>query len=352
LVVWRYYSDSDRVLRLLRLSPRRDGEAVTYYKKFDEVLAPLPFLWTWIEIVIPVILATAWGHPVGWLLVVLWVGGRFRALQEFGHNAVHYALCRSRGWQWALTDFFFQAPSFKTDIHDRQIRHTRQHHRNPNDPELDPNRRRVHAGGMVAPLRPRQFYARLLGPIRPATLLARLGQFGRDSVVNEGWRTVGLRVASLATATLVLLAAGGWQGVAFGWLVPLSTSYAVFVWLALLAEHRWFVEGPRPKDRKSIEFLAGRPTDYSRLSGAVVRVLVSPTSDAYHLAHSLYPGIRWNYLPAIDRVLKVVEPRYSEHASEGLIFDRHGVPSALSDLRDRLAESPTPTIITREAAAA
>jgi fatty acid desaturase len=65
-------------------------------------------------------------------------------------------------------------------------------------------------------------------------------------------------------------------------------------------------------------------------------VFICPSSDAYHLAHSLYPGVRWNYLPAIDRVLKVDEPRYSQHASEGLLLSSDGIPSALSELRDRL----------------
>ncbi len=37
-----------------------------------------------------------------WLLVVLWSGGRLRALQEFGHNAVHFALCPNHEWQWCL----------------------------------------------------------------------------------------------------------------------------------------------------------------------------------------------------------------------------------------------------------
>jgi fatty acid desaturase len=339
-VVWRYYADSDRVLRLLKLLPAEGRELGVYYKKYDEVLAPLPFIWTWIEIVLPVMLAASWDNPLGWLLLAVWVGGRFRALQEFGHNAVHFALCRSRGWQWTLADFFFQAPAFKTDIYDRQIRHTRQHHRNPNDPERDPNRRRVRDGGMVPPLMPWQFYLRLLNPLRPSAVAGRLAQLYRDSLVNHRRRTIVLRVLSLATSTTVLVAAGGWKGVAFGWLVPLATTYAVFVWLALLAEHRWFVDGPRPNDRMSIEFQAGRPTDYTRLSGAVVRVLVSPTSDAYHLAHSLYPAIRWNYLPAIDRALKIAEPRYTEHASEGLILDRGGIPSALSELRDRLVHAP------------
>ena len=128
----------------------------------------------------------------------------------------------------------------------------------------------------------------------------------------------------------------GWRGIVFGWLLPLLTTYQLFAWWALLAEHRWFVEGT-PRTRADIEYLAGRPTDYRGIGGWLVRALVSPSSDAFHLAHSLYPGLRWNYLPAIDRHLKINEPRYTAHASEGLLVTRYGIPSALSELRERLS---------------
>lgn len=50
--------------------------------------------------------------------------------------------------------------------------------------------------------------------------------------------------------------------------------------------------------------------------------------------------MRWNYLPAIDRHLKIHDPRYTEHASEGLLFRRGNAPSALSELRERLVAQP------------
>ncbi|VEB41515.1 Fatty acid desaturase [Chromobacterium violaceum] len=83
------------------------------------------------------------------MLVVLWSGGRMRALQEFGHNAVHFALCPSHAWQWWLSDIFYQFPVFKRDMHSRHKTHG-DHHRKPNHPELDPNRARVFAGGYAA----------------------------------------------------------------------------------------------------------------------------------------------------------------------------------------------------------
>ncbi|CAB3766847.1 fatty acid desaturase family protein [Paraburkholderia humisilvae] len=333
-VVAFYHRDGSRVLRVLRLQPQLPGGRETYYRRFDAWLAPLPFIWTWLDILAGVLLAAHYPSPLAWLAVVLWSGGRMRALQEFGHNAVHFALCRSHTWQWWLSDLFYQFPVFKRDMHSRYQTHTVEHHRHPNHPELDPNRARVYAGGYGRDLSPVEFYLRLLYPLTPKGAWANLAMMARNSLLNHSRATAFARWIAVAAAAAVLYWAGGWKGVLFGWFVPLVTSYPVFAWVSLLTEHRWFIDG-LAHDRLDIEYLAGRPTDYIGLTGWLVRVFIAPTSDAYHLAHSLYPGVRWNYLPAIDRYLKIQEPRYTENASEGLIMRRGNAPTALSELYDR-----------------
>jgi fatty acid desaturase len=330
-----YYSDHDRVLRILKLEERQ-GSLEQYYKKYDAWLAPLPFVWTWVEVVALVIAAKSLGHVWGWLIAIVLIGGRFRALQEFGHNAVHFALCRSHRWQWLLSNMFYQFPMFKRDMHSRQITHTKEHHRHPNHEMLDPNRARVRAGGMVAPLTSAQFFIRLLYPLTLRGMANNVQMMTQATLMNRSRGIALLRVACLLLVSALFYAIGGWQAIVLGWWVPLLSSYPLFVWLALLGEHRWFVEGRPSGSRIDLECWAGRPTDYNGISGWLVRILVSPTSDAYHLAHSLYPGVRWNHLPAIDRVLKVSDARYTAHASQGLIFARSHAPSALSELRERL----------------
>lgn len=341
VIIHRYYADSGRVLRILRLKPRRSEGREQYYKPLDAWLAPFPFIWTWIEIVLGVILASACDHAWGWAALIVWVGGRFRALQEFGHNAVHFALCRSHAWQWWLSNFFYQFPAFKRDMQSRHVTHTLEHHRHPNHESKDPNRARVQRGGMAYPLTPKQFYWRLLYPLSYSGIRENISMMFRHSLLNHRFSTVVFRLISIMTVGGTLYWAGGWLGVLFGWFLPLVTSYPLFAWLSLLTEHRWFVHG-QSADRQELEYLMGRPTDYVGVTGWFVRVLISPTSDAYHLAHSLYPGVRWNYLPAIDRQLKKEDPRYTAHASQGLLYSRDGIPSALSELRQRLT-SPSET---------
>lgn len=330
-----YYLDTMPVLRTLRLASRIAGPRESYYKKLDAWLAPFPFLWSWLDITIASMLAARIDHWAFWGLLVVWTGGRFRALQEFGHNAVHFALCKNKTWQWWLSDLFFQFPSFKRDMYARQIVHTKEHHRHPNDPKKDPNRIRVEGGGMSNSISTRRFYLNLLYPVSPRGLQENVATMLRNSCHNRSKLTVVFRLLSLGATGLLLYWAGSWKAVVFAWIVPLLTSYTLFAWWSLLAEHRWFVP-EFSEDRRTNECIVGRPTDYRGMTGVIVRMLISPTSDAYHLAHSLYPGIRWNYLPAIDHCLKIEDPRYTQFASEGLLVSRNGVPSALSELRERL----------------
>ena|ERR1700754_719650 len=330
-----YYRDHARVLRLLRLTPQVPGRNEHYYRRLDVALAPLPFLWTWIEIVAGVLAGGLWQTTVGWIAVVLWSGGRLRALQEFGHNAVHFALCRSRPWQWWLSDLFYQFPAFKRDMQSRHQTHTLEHHRHPNHPTLDPNRARVAAAGYTVGLSRAAFYWQLFYPLTPTGAWTNVATMARNSLLNRSCWSASARCVCLLVTAGLLYWAGGWRGVACGWLVPLLISYPLFAWLSLLTEHRWFIDGA-PRERLELEYRMGRPTDYVGLTGWLVRVFIAPTSDAWHLAHSLYPGVRWNYLPAIDRHLKAHEPRYASHASEGLLFRRGNAPAALSELYERL----------------
>jgi fatty acid desaturase len=63
---------------------------------------------------------------------------------------------------------------------------------------------------------------------------------------------------------------------------------------------------------------------------------VFPFGDCYHLAHSLYPMVRWNYLADLDRLLTRVDPAYDRYRSVGFLKPSGTRPSALSELRHRL----------------
>lgn len=333
------YADHDWILQVIATDGGKGSDRPRYHRRFDAAFAPLPFVWTWIDLLLAIRLGAVIDHPALWIAVMLFVAGRMRALQEIGHNAVHCALARSRDWNWFLSNVFFQLPLMKRDMASRFITHVREHHRTPNHPEKDPNLRRIIEGGMRPGISAREFHWRLLFPFTPRGFWINL----RTSLVNStrgnaSWRTAMLRVVVVVATALVLWQTGGARGVVLGYVVPLLWFYPWFSWISILGEHRWFAPDDHAKDRWQMECINCRPTAFPGLLGWLIGGLIFPLSDKYHLAHSLYPYVRWDYLPTIDRHLRATDPHYPVYASIGLLIARGDRPAALSELRQRLHE--------------
>ena len=341
LLLRLYYRDGERILPKLRLA--EGDKRISYYKRFDTVLAPLPFIYCWCEIIAAVLFFRWSGYGVlpGLLLAGV-AAGRFRALQELGHNALHLALCRSRGWQWWLSNVFFQFPALKRDMDSRFNTHVRDHHPNADVPGKDPNLNRVIAAGMTPGISKRQFVMALLYPVSPKGLFNNLKGNMRDMMhENASWKIVLLRALVTAAVATLFIWTGGVAALVVGWLVPVLALYPLFAWWSLLAKHRWHTPYmPLNRDRLAHDYEHGHATDFPGLLGAVQRYLIFPMSDAYHLAHHVYPFVRYHYLPAVDRALKIHEPRYTQYLSQGMFCGAAGQPAALSELRNRLVSAP------------
>jgi fatty acid desaturase len=340
-----YYRDGERILPLLRLADRTDRK-VTYYKRFDSWLAPLPFVICWLEISLAAVLARYGGSEWLWMPAALVIGGRFRALQEVGHNALHGALCPSKRLQWYLSNVFFQFPVFKRDMDSRYIVHVQEHHPNANIPGADPNLQRISAGGMKPGISSLAFVNALLMPLGPSGFRETVVTMVKASLfLNSNAQAAVLRLVSVGLAGGLFYGLAGWPGILLGYLPALVIAYPLFAWLSLLAKHRWHVPVmPGVARGRDHDFEHGRATDYTGFSGALVRYFICPSSDAYHLAHHLFPFVRAEYLPVVDRALKISEPRYTQYISNGLIFERHGQPAALSELKHRLTVTKHSTV--------
>ena len=329
-----YYRDAAPVLRALHLAPR-DGGPASLHRPLDPAFAVVPFVWGWTDVAAGVLLAAEVGG-LAWPLLAVLAGTRFRHLQEVSHTAVHAGLCRSRRWQWALSEVLCNAPLVRPDMPHRYQAHVREHHWNVNDPDLDPNVRRFVRVGFVPGLSRAAFHRKLLHPLSPRGLAETVTMTATNAARNTRAPYVALRAAAMAAVVAALLAAGGVPALAWAYVVPMLTTYPLLSWVSLLAEHRWFVASDAA-DRWTRECLAGRPTAYPGVVGALLSRAVSPCSDRYHLAHSLFPSLRWNHLPAVDAALRAApDERYARYASEGLLLARGGAPAALSELRDRM----------------
>lgn len=306
LTLWMYYSDGERILPLLKLAPP-GAETQPYYKRFDTLLAPAPFLYCWMELFAALLFFryTGW-HPAAGVLLACVAAGRMRALQETGHNALHSALCPSKKLQWFLSNVFFQFPTIKRDMDSRFVTHVKEHHPNADIPGKDPNLRRVVKSGMNPGITPLQFAWALLHPITPRGLWDNIRGNLRDATrENSGAGVVALRIVVTAGFIALFLFLGGWQGWLVGHVLPVFAVYPLFAWWSLLSKHRWHTRYDPALDRKNHDFEHGRATDFDGLTGAIQRYLFFPMSDAYHLAHHLYPYVRSEYMPVVDRQLKI-----------------------------------------------
>jgi len=195
--------------------------------------------------------------------------------------------------------------------------------------------------GMTPGISPIQFGWALLYPVTPRGLVDNVRGNLRDAVhENAGAGVVALRIAVTVGFVALFLVLGGWQGWLVGHVLPVFAVYPLFAWWSLLSKHRWHTHYDETLDRKNHDFEHGRATDFDGVAGMVQRYLLFPMSDAYHLAHHMYPFVRSEYMPSIDHQLKIQEPRYTKYISRGMLFGSEGQPAALSELYHRLVAPP------------
>ncbi|MBD8555179.1 fatty acid desaturase [Rhizobium sp. CFBP 8762] len=346
-IVWFYYRDGKRILPLLKLASNT-GITERYYKPLDNWLSPLPFLYCWLEIFSAVLFFrwTSYNLFSGALLAVV-ASGRMRALQEIGHNALHAALCPSKSLQWVLGNIFFQFPTVKRDMDSRFQTHVKDHHPNADIPGKDPNLKRVIRAGMVPGITTFGFVMALFYPISPKGVLATVkGNLSDAMFENSSSYIVFLRVLVTVSVIGLYLSIGGPSALVVGWIIPVFLIYPLFAWWSLLSKHRWHTTYIPTADKRAHDYEHGRATDFPGLFGIIHRYLIFPMSDAYHLAHHIYPFVRSEYLPEVDRALKVREPRYTQYISSGMLFGFDGQPAALSELYHRLVRPATASEVT------
>jgi Fatty acid desaturase len=128
--------------------PGMSSDAVRHYRRYfrslsgkrhDNILAPLVYL----RVLLWIFAANVVFHEADNIfvdaLMVLFVAGRFRSLQEVGHHAAHGSLCPNRRLGEIMTNILYQFPAFMPEIRARHHIHVVTHHRSvnmPHDPDL------------------------------------------------------------------------------------------------------------------------------------------------------------------------------------------------------------------------
>jgi fatty acid desaturase len=344
-----HYGD---VIRVRSLTPPVPHADVSWFrhafrslgpKPLDNYLAALTFVSAWQLIAAAALVFDSSESLIVRGLCLLFVGGRFRELQEIGHFAIHGVLCPSRRLGLLLTDIFCQFPLFKPSAYFRHRTHVAEHHPHANLDGRDPNLGDFNVAGLVPGITVLQYWRGVFFPLTAAGILLLLkGCLTNLLHRNHGTGEFLLRALIVSLITLPMVMFGSTWEIVWIYLVPLVVVYPLFAWLSQVVEHRWFLPQPDDRSRLGRELAFGRPTEYAGLSGLLIRQNIFPFGDSYHLAHSLFPNVRWNYLPAVHELLKRHLEGYMDHASQGLFWHPAGTPSATSELRERLTRSSLP----------
>ncbi|MEW2305887.1 fatty acid desaturase [Streptomyces sp. NPDC006655] len=233
------------------------------------------------------------------------VAVHFRHLQEISHAAVHGVLARTARTNQLLAEIGAHHPLGLGPLPARRLRHVRDHHPNATL-DRDPNLAELRRAGL-RPGTTRAAYAlALVHPLTPRGILATVAGLATHLRGTGAWH----RAAALAAVAAAAYTAGGWPALIYGLFIPRLLLYPQLAWMSLLVEHTWFDPEHRTGTPAHIE--AGRCLRLyprNRALAAVAAATWLPYGDLHHYAHSAHPGLRWNYLPAVERHL--APPHYT-----------------------------------------
>ncbi|MEZ5372788.1 MAG: fatty acid desaturase family protein [Microthrixaceae bacterium] len=241
----------------------------------------------WAAIVGAWALAFSWGHPLGFVALVLVMGPMFARLAILAHEAAHRLLFRNRRANDLIGRWLLACPGFVPFSLYRRSHFA--HHRDefgPDEPDVA-----LYSGYPIS----RQSWRRKLT---------------RDALGNSGWKNLkplllslrspqGRRVGgSILGVQAVIwlgtaLATGAWWAYPVFWLAPWMTVWRVLNRLRAIAEHGGM---ERSKDRR-------RTTHHIRQSWAA-GCLVVPYNTGWHLAHHTDMGVPWRNLPRFHAELE------------------------------------------------
>lgn len=275
----------------------------------------------WLTIAVSGVAAASFSNPLTYLLAVLVIGSRQRALMNLVHEAAHQKLFCSRPVNDLAGRLLAAAPLF-ISLSRYRSEHCG-HHLWLWDANRDPECRRNKRESLLT-------ISLLVNRHRRSGAALSIVKSRLLAVNAAERRTLRKRIVPSLLWSSVLVVTASYVGVGAlivqYWLVPYLTAYQVIRYVAELAEH------------------AGLETDdpwmgtRSWTAGLATRwVWASHSDDLFHLAHHLYPRIPHYNLKVAHTLLMDHLPRYAAaHHCDGLIWKRSvGTPSVMGDILGR-----------------
>lgn len=274
----------------VRTASRRDNWRNAFFLAAD-----------WVVIGAVAALHLRYGGVLLYLVPLVLIGTRMRALANLLHESAHQKLFASRRINALAGRVLCAWPVFVG--YDRYVRTHRLHHRylwrSDDDPDVGLYRLTGTETASAPRLTYRAFLVRhVLGALVPVVPLRRL------------YATAGRRNAATAVAAWAAVLGLAWSyapplamGLALYWLVPWLTTYQTFSYWAELGEHG----GLRG---------AGWAWGSRNWRGNLISrwAIGSHSDDLYHLLHHWFPSVPHHRLRRLDAVCRDAWPRYASEA--------------------------------------
>lgn len=227
---------------------------------------------------------------VGILLLMLFIGTRFRGLNNIVHECTHASFASSRAANTRIGKVCSALclGSFVDYRHEHLS-----HHAHLGDYEHDLDLQGIEAMGLHDPLTPRVLLRHILTPLtlRHLPYYLSINLSARD---GRGYQAMKLGLLALVTLLIVLFPLTAALFVIFPYLVIFT---GLNYWADCL-DHAGLVPGDDDLDA-SRNVLAPRALSW----------LLFPRNDGYHLVHHLFPNVPARHLPAAHGVL-LTDPVY------------------------------------------
>lgn len=327
-------------LKKINLTPNTDFRIIRAKfsklsaKKYDDFIGVFPFIWTYFLIISSILVFSEVNNFLLKIFLILFVTGRYRSLQEIGHFAVHGSLCRKRNFGMWIANIFYQFPLFMPEAYDRRVTHVKIHH-NCVNMSYDPDLIELIDKGFNPGISTFSFWRGVFYPLTFKGIKDRIKECLKYLSEKPFSLSFFVRTFVISSIFFLFTIFGFYQELIFLYILPVLFLYPLYYWIAHISLHRWFAECVQDVPYFERELILGRPTEFKGIIGFIIRHNLFPFGDSYHLAHSLFPAVRWNYLPQIDRILKEKLPDYSKNMTCNLFLKTQKHPSILSDLKER-----------------
>lgn len=237
-----------------------------------------------------------WPNVLTWLIAAAVIGGRQLGLAILMHDGAHGLLLRDTTWNMRLSQWLCGWPIGADTLSYRRY-HLKHHARTQqeDDPDL--------ILSAPFPVTQKSFRRKLFRDItgqtafaqRSAQIIAGLGT--SKQTLAERFEHAKLKLGGFALANVTLLAilsaAGHWWLYPLLWVVPLMTTFQLFLRLRNIAEHAMVGDKDDP-------FRHARTT----LAGPIARMFVAPYWVNYHVEHHLFMWVPCYNLPTLHRLLR------------------------------------------------